>query len=404
MEKNNQKSDIKSENSDNKNFNLIPDRINTIQNMVGKSNIESIIDFKNSTESFEYPSNTEDIRELLPKKYIEFGKAINELGGRLLYIKSGSTGHTFKGVHPPPNEENKQPYAVKIVAYPKKENYGDMYNIKRPENTELLMIRLLSYFVINKQTPHIVLPITTFNTSIKPFLNLTKSNIVNNKKFEQFVERYEKGEYYQNVSILVSEWANGGDLLDYIRKNYKIMKVKHWRTIFYQILSVLAIIHAKYPSFRHNDMKANNILLQLSDSKSSQTKYRYKVNGMEYMVPNIGIQVKLWDFDFACIPGIVDNAKVDADWTKKINIKSQMNRYYDVHYFFNTLTKKGFFDHFWDASEIPQKVKEFVRRVVPDKYQNGKLVSDRGRVLVNDEYLTPDEILKNDKFFKVMRK
>jgi len=24
--------------------------------------------------------------------------------------------------------------------------------------------------------------------------------------------------------------------------------------------------------------------------------------------------------------------------------------------------------------------------------------------LVNDEYLTPDEILKNDKFFKVMRK
>jgi hypothetical protein len=88
------------------------------------------------------------------------------------------------------------------------------------------MIRLLSYFVINKQTPHIVLPITTFNTSIKPFLNLTKSNIVNNKKFEQFVERYEKGDYYQNVSILVSEWANGGDLLDYLRNNYKTMTVK----------------------------------------------------------------------------------------------------------------------------------------------------------------------------------
>ena len=80
-------------------------------------------------------------------------------------------------------ENDSYNYAVKVVAYPKKENYGDMYNIKRPENTELLMIRLLSYFVINKQTPHIVLPITTFNTSIKPFLNLTKSNIVNNKKF-----------------------------------------------------------------------------------------------------------------------------------------------------------------------------------------------------------------------------
>ena len=404
MEKKSQKSDIKSENLEYKNFNLIPERINTIQNMVGKNNIESIIDFKNSTESFEYPTNTEDIRELLPKKYIEFGKAINELGGKLLYIKSGSTGHTFKGVHPPPNEDNRQSYAVKIVAYPKKENYGDMYNIKRPENTELLMIRLLSYFVLNKQTPHIVLPITTFNTSIKPFLNLTKSNIVNNKKFEQFVERYEKGEYYQNVSILVSEWANGGDLLDYIRKNYKSMKLNHWRTIFYQILSVLSIIHTKYPSFRHNDMKANNILIHNIDVDEQNKKYLYKINNQTYVVPNIGFQVKLWDFDFACIPGIVDNSKVDAEWTNKINVKPEQNRYYDIHYFLNTLTRKGFFPEFWTADEIPEKVKDFVKRVVPDKYQNGKLVSERGRILVNDEYLTPDEILKNDKFFKVMRK
>jgi hypothetical protein len=404
MEKKNQKSDIKTENLEYKNYNLIPERINTIQSMVGKNSIESIIDFKNSTESFEYPTNSEDIRELLPKKYIDFGKAINELGGKLLYIKSGSTGHTFKGVHPPPNEDNKQPYAVKIVAYPKKENYGDMYNIKRPENTELLMIRLLSYFVINKQTPHIVLPITTFNTSIKPFLSLTKSNIVNNKKFEQFVERYEKGEYYQNVSILVSEWANGGDLLDYIRKNYKSMKVKHWRTILYQILSVLAIIHTKYPSFRHNDMKANNILIHNIDVDEENKKYLYKINNQTYIVPNIGFQIKLWDFDFACIPGIVDNSKVDAEWTNKINVKPEQNRYYDIHYFLNTLTKKGFFPEFWTADEIPEKVKDFFKRVVPDKYRDGKLISDRGRILVNDEYLTPDEILKNDKFFKVMRK
>jgi len=182
--------DKKIEKLDKKDFNFISDRLENIQSMIGKNNIESIIDF-NSTDSVEYSTNTCDIRELLPKKYIDFSKAIAELGGKLLYIKSGSTGHTFKGVHPPPNNENKKAYAVKIVAYPKKENYGDMYNIKRPENTELLMIRLLSYLVINKYTPHIVLPITTFNTSIKPFLNLTKTNIVNNKKFEQFVEKYE---------------------------------------------------------------------------------------------------------------------------------------------------------------------------------------------------------------------
>ena len=402
MDKNSKKTDNNINKK--KDFNFISDRLNTIQSMNCCDNIELIINFKNSTESFEYPSNTDDIRELLPKKYIDFGKAITELGGKLLYIKSGSTGHTFKGVHPPPNDDNKQPYAVKIVAYPKKENYGDMYNIKRPENTELLMIRLLSYFVINKQTPHIVLPITTFNTSVKPFLNLTKSNIVNNKKFEQFVEKYEKGDYYQNVSILVSEWANGGDLLDYIRKNYKIMKIKHWRTIFYQILSVLAIIHAKYPSFRHNDMKANNILIHNVDIDENNKKYLYKINNQHYIVPNIGFQIKLWDFDFACIPGVVDNSKVDAEWTNKINIAPEQNRYYDIHYFFNTLTRKGFFPEFNTAPEIPDKVKEFIKRIVPDKYESGKNVSDRGRILISEEYLIPDEILKNDKFFKIMRK
>ena len=58
-----------------------------------------------------------------------------------------------------------------------------------------------SYFVRNNQSPHIVLPMTTFNTSIKPFINLPKNNIVNNKKFDQFIKRYKKGEYYENVSI-----------------------------------------------------------------------------------------------------------------------------------------------------------------------------------------------------------
>ena len=394
----------KKEKINTKNFNFISDRIDIIQKMVGGNYIDPILDFKSSSDSFEYSTNTDDIRSLLPKKYVDFSKAINDLGGKLLYIKSGSTGHTFKGVHPPPNNENKQSYAVKIVAYPKKENYGDMYNAKRPENTELLMIRLLSNLVISKQTPHIVLPITTFNTSIKPFLSLTKSNIVNNKKFEQFVEKYEKGEYYQNVSILVSEWANGGDLLDYLRKNYKIMKVKHWQAIFFQILSVLSIIHAKYPSFRHNDMKANNILIHNIDTDEINKKYLYKINQQQYIVPNIGFQIKLWDFDFACIPGIVNNSKVEAEWTNKINIKPEQNKYYDIHYFFSTLTRKGFFPEFYTEDEIPTKVKEFVKRVIPPEYESGECVSERGRILVDDEYTTPDELLKTDIFFKCLRK
>jgi hypothetical protein len=390
------------ESSEMSKFNQIPYRIDTIRSMIDGKVLDSMIDFKNDIS--EIVSSNDDIRDILPKKYIDFNKAIKDLGGKLLYIKSGSTGHTFKGVYPPPNLENKPNYAVKIVAYPRKENYGDMFNIKRPENAELLMLYVLSTFVKNKQTPHIVLPITTFNTSIKPFINLPKDNIVCNKKYDQFVKKYKKGEYYENVSILISEWANSGDLLDYIKKNYTSMQVKHWRSILFQLLSVLAIIQNKYPGFRHNDMKANNILVHKIHTSKDNSKFKYKINGQIYIVPNIGIQIKLWDFDFACIPGIVDNSKVEAEWTDRINIKPEQNRYYDIHYFFSTFTKKGFFPEFWTESAIPDKIKEFVRRVIPEKYaKEGKFVTDRGRILVNDEYMTPDYILKNDPLFKVMR-
>lgn len=383
-------------------FNAIPYRLDTIKTMIEGKTLDSMIDFKN--ENNEIISSSDDIRELLPKKYIDFNKAIKELGGKLLYVKSGSTGHTFKGVYPPPNNEGSPNYAVKIVAYPRKENYGDMFNVKRPENAELLMIRLLSQFVKSKMTPHIVLPITTFNTSIKPFISLPKDNIVNNKKYDMFVKRYKKGEYYDNVSILISEWANSGDLLEYIKNNYKSLTIKEWRVLMFQIISVLAIIQNKYPGFRHNDMKANNLLVHKIDMNKDNTKFKYKINGQIYIVPNIGVMIKLWDFDFACIPGIVDNSKVDAEWTDKINIKPEQNRYYDIHYFFNTLTKKGFFPEFYSEETVPEKIKEFVRRVVPEKYaKESKYVTDRGRILINDEYMTPDYILKNDPLFKVMR-
>jgi hypothetical protein len=392
-----------SDKNNSKKYNQIPYRIEVIEEMTNSKIIDSMVDFKNESSTSDMSSHIEDIRELLPKKYLDFNKAIKDLGGKLLYIKSGSTGHTFKGVYPPPNNENKSNYAVKIVAYPRKENYGDMFNVKRPENAELMMIRLLSTFVRKKQTPHIILPITTFNTSIKPFITLPKDNIVNNKKFDQFVKKYKKGEYYENVSVLISEWANSGDLLDYIKKNYQSFQTKHWRCIFFQLLSVLAIIQNKYPSFRHNDLKANNLLVHKIPTSKTNNKFKYKINGQVYIVPSIGFQLKLWDFDFACIPGIVDNSKVEAEWTSKINIDPVQNRYYDVHYFFNTLTKRGFFPEFWEEDKVPQKVRDFVKRVVPNKYASGKNVSERGRIMINEEYLTPDEILKNDPFFNIMR-
>lgn len=332
---------------------------------------------------------------------MDFGDVINQIGGKLVYVKSGTTGHTFRGFNP--NEPNEPNFAVKIVAYPKRENYGDLNDIRRPENAELMMLKVLSYFVINNQTPHLVLPIGTFNTSIRPFLSLGKNGIVDNKKYCQFIKRYKKGDLHNEVSVLISEWADGGDLLEYIRGKYKTITLREWRVILFQIISALAVIQAKYPGFRHNDLKANNILIQNIESRNKNNKFKYKINNQVYILPNIGVQIKLWDFDFACIDGIVDNTKVNAEWTDKINVNSTTNRYYDIHYFFNTLVRKGFFPEFWDTPEISKQVKDFVKRIVPEQYTTGPKIAERGRLLVNEEFIKPDDILKNDPFFERLR-
>ena len=318
-----------------------------IKNILKDNELECLIDLDNiNTESFVNISDKIDTKEVLKKKNLDFSDVMNKIGGKLVYVKSGSTGHTFRGFNP--KNIHDPHFAVKIVGYPKRENYGKYDDVRRPENAELNMLKVLSYFVINNQTPHLVLPIGTFNTDINPFLSLSDQGIVNDKKYTQFINRHKKGELFDKVSILISEWADGGDLLEYIKKNKDTLTVKEWRVIFFQILSALSVIQTKYPGFRHNDLKANNILIQKIGSRNRNNKFKYKINDRTYIIPNIGIQVKIWDFDFACIKGIVDNTKVDAKWTDKININSKMNRYYDLHYFFNTLTRKGFFPEFWN--------------------------------------------------------
>lgn len=413
----------------------IPFRIKFIQELLRGKILKPLVDFdREDTEYYKYGTymddendfedvDSNDTRHTLHKRIDDFYKIILQIGGKLHYIKSGTTGHTFKGViQCDPNDETDVfEYAVKVVAFPKKSKYGKIYDTTRPENAEIMMLRLLSYFIVHKQTPHIVLPIATFNTNIKPFLSLLEDNVVDedDKKYLSFLTKYKEGEFHDQVSILLSEWANRGDLLDYIRKNYKGIQLMHWKVFFFQIISTLAVIQSKFEDFRHNDLKANNILIhKISRSKP---RFTYTVLRKKYVIPNLGYSIKLWDFDFACIPDVIKNVKVELPWTKPINVSPKRHQYYDIHYFFNTLAFTGFFPRFMSSNYIHNDVKEFVKRVVPEQYRSKlcthklpptkkdekeeqcpichNVVHSKGRLLVGDEYTTPAELL-SDPFFK----
>lgn len=372
-------------------YDSIPSRIDFIKKLLNNKDITPLTQFDTiDTECFvgsrdeSGSGESYDTRIVLQKRVQDFTKTIVNFGGnkeQLEYKRSGTTGHTFKGT----TEDNYGTfeYAVKVVAYPRKEKYGDMYDVRRPENAELKMIKVLSYFVVKRQTPHIVLPIGTFDTSIT---NFTDENFLqyvgkDNDKYQEFLQKYKDGEYHDNVSVLLSEWANRGDLLDFLRKFYDKpnFSAMHWKSIFFQFLSVLAVIQSKYPGFRHNDLKANNILVHKITKQDEF--FTYRIARKKYKVKNIGYQIKLWDFDFACIPGVVDNKKVGLDWTKAINVIPKQNKYYDVHYFFNTLIKKSFVHGIMTSDNVPQEVKDFINRILPKKYQNNPRLNELKKII-----------------------
>ena len=370
-------------------------RIEFIKHVLDGNKLQPMIDFDNC--------DTESGCERLIKKTMDVKELFMSLNVTLKYIKSGTTGHTFKAT----SKENKDiAYAIKVCAYPKKDDYGRIGNPKRPENAELRMLKLLSSFVLKMKTPHFILPLGTFNSSISHFVNVSPKLIdLSNEKnhsYRSFIEKCENNEFEDLVSILISEWANGGDLLDYIRKNYASMTLEQWKVIIFQILYTLASLHKKYPTFRHNDMKANNILVGLIDKEYQEQLYAYRLGEFKFEIPNVGIQIKIWDFDFACIDGIIENNKVNATWTKKMNVSKKKNQYYDMHYFFNTLICEKFFPQFYTGG-APKEIIEFVHRIIPEKYRGivqNKHIRKGGRILIDTEWTTPYKVIMTDELFR----
>ena len=411
----------------------IDTRLNNIKQLLINSDLEDIcpiFDAEDTTQT-EYFTGEDKLRDnrscdsriVLCKQKFDFYEIMTKLKCKLFYVKSGSYGSTFKGVIFDNNGNEIHSIALKMVAYSKADKYGSINDLTRPENAEIHMLKLLSYFVIKYKTPHIILPIASFNCNIKPFLTLQNDNekIVPkaDKKYTEFIKDYNSKKFHKNVSILLSEWANRTDLGNFLKENYKTITLRQWQCLFFQLIITLAQIQDKYPSFKHNDMKANNILIEKTDVLCEM---QYKIGDLDFSVQSIGRTIFLWDFDFACIEGVIDNKKCYKAWKNGYNISPKQNRYYDIHYFFCTLVYKGFLPEIINDSCVPIEVKQFIFFVIPEQFRpvyknvtnkenpeksgiqlcGTEKVNEKCRLTTDEEYLIPIDILKHP-FFDVFR-
>lgn len=181
-------------------------------------------------------------------------------------------------------------YAVKIVKHRKNVNGV----------TEAKILRLLDLHVTrNLYTPNIIQLYEYIHTNTFDYLILQKQDI---------------------------------NLWKYLQTKKPLSIVKN---IILQVVFTLCILQKLYPGFRHNDLKIDNILLDLNKREDITLCYGTKCWLLKGTTP----LVKIADFDYCNIPKHILNPKVGTTFSFKFGCTKRNNKIYDVHLFFNSLYK-----------------------------------------------------------------
>ncbi len=353
------------------NVDSIQSRINFANNIF-EGKLNNLIDMQNEIYDLDDLDNT--IGFSINRKSYNLNKIFNKIDCKLTNTNITKKNIYFKGVI-----KKKAMVNVKISLCEKSYDC----DTKRSNNNEIIMSILLSKFVIKENTPHIVLPIATFYANINEFLCLGPDIIQDKKKYAEFLNEYGTNKYSNMCSIIVNEYSNSDTLMNFIKRKLVNLTLYDWKIVFFQIISVLAVIQSEYPTFRHNEFTPK--ILMVNKLQKNRGNFLYTVCNDRYIVGNIGYIIKLCDFDNAHIPNIIEN-------DNKKNIVN--NRYYDLQYFFCSLIAQDCCPEILTSPYVSIQIKDFIKRIIPDKYREWP---------TNDEYLIPNDILTSDPLFRDLR-
>jgi hypothetical protein len=104
----------------------------------------------------------------------------------------------------------------------------------------------------------------------------------------------------------------------------------------------LQCIYERWPRFRHNDLKDDNVFLHSSRNDGGHVSY--EIGRQHFSLPRIGVTALISDFDFSCITGhMLDNYKVlEQEWdTPTYNINGNQNQSADIYSLIHYIWKQG---------------------------------------------------------------
>jgi serine/threonine protein kinase len=145
---------------------------------------------------------------------------------------------------------------------------------------------------------------------------------------------------YDQQQVMVSEYAHGGSLKDWLRKMATRVTEKLMADLVRQIISTLKKIHARYPEFRHNDLHLGNIYVD--DTKA---KPRYMIA----------------DFGLSRLTTQGSNPVVNRSAFRNVGITPYSSYKYDLHFFLNSLNGEI-------RGNLPE-TRAFLHRMLPPEYR-----------------------------------
>lgn len=299
-------------------------------------------------------------------------------------------------------------YLYFVLFYQKKPAYIAkirLFNNETSNNIELQISTLFSHLVVKKSTPHLLLPVGSFRTDTDFFTKI--DNIQRDYLYDLFMTDYNEKKFLNTVSVILYEYCDEETLEEFLVQYGNQVSLPDWTVILFQIIYTLCTIQKNYPTFRHNRLDLRAILVNTDrevDRKKDRKqikcrKYKYFVDEYEFVFPNIGMETRLWNFDFASIDGMVKHA-TDVETSNTSDTSNTSNRYYDLRTFIYHLM--NYINNF--DIEIPTKIKEFVERIVPDKYQGKNGDGWTADIELDCEYKIPYDILVTDPLFEKYRR
>jgi hypothetical protein len=230
------------------------------------------------------------------------------------------------------------PITFKISFY---NEQNEIYDLSSKINNDSLFSYLLSSLILSNKTKHILLPIINIDINYNDiqfiFDENTKYKLKNKIKLNeiQSICCLQIREHYFK-QILLNEYLKSNSC------DYKVL--------LFQIIHTLAVIQNEYPTFRHNNLILNNILIYCKN----KSDIIYSYNGFQndvFNIPNNGFDIKICNFENSTINKFYGN--------------SIYNPYYDIYIFFTDLMKN---------IKCNNDINTFINKYIPDKFNENEIL------------------------------